>query len=39
MFGIDAEELILEGHNRFRDRSKAIIAEGLERVANTAAAF
>ncbi|OBZ14852.1 FMN-dependent NADH-azoreductase [Bacillus sp. FJAT-27264] len=39
MFGIQAEEIIIEGHNQIQDRSEAIIAEGLEQVAKVAATF
>ncbi|GAA3400591.1 FMN-dependent NADH-azoreductase [Paenibacillus hodogayensis] len=39
LFGIKAEEWIIEGHNQFKDRSESIIADGLEQVAKAAASF
>ncbi|WP_040950865.1 FMN-dependent NADH-azoreductase [Gorillibacterium massiliense] len=39
MFGIQAEEVIIEGHNQFKDRSADIITEGLQNVAKVAANF
>jgi len=39
MFGIQAEEVIIEGHNQFKDRAETIVAEGLERVAKAASSF
>ncbi|MNG39872.1 hypothetical protein D3C84_1281940 [compost metagenome] len=39
MFGINAEVLVIEGHNQFKDRSADIIAEGLANTAKVAAGF
>jgi len=39
MFGIQTEEVIIEGHNQFKDRAEAIVTEGLERVAKAASSF
>ncbi|MEK8130523.1 FMN-dependent NADH-azoreductase [Paenibacillus filicis] len=39
LFGIKAEEIIIEGHNQFQDRSAAIVSEGLEQVAKAASVF
>ncbi|MWC27930.1 FMN-dependent NADH-azoreductase [Paenibacillus sp. MMS18-CY102] len=39
LFGAQTQEVIIEGHNQFRDRSAEIIADGLKKVAETAAAF
>lgn len=33
------EKVIIEGHNQYTDRSQAIVADGLEKVAKTAATF
>lgn len=37
--GIQAEEIVIEGHNQFQDRSADIIAEGLRKTAEAAARF
>ncbi|MFC5700251.1 FMN-dependent NADH-azoreductase [Cohnella faecalis] len=39
LFGIAAEEVVIEGHNQFKDRSAEIISEGLQETARTAASF
>ncbi|EFM12472.1 NAD(P)H dehydrogenase (quinone) [Paenibacillus curdlanolyticus YK9] len=39
LFGAQTQEVIIEGHNQFRDRAADIIAEGLKKAADTAAAF
>ncbi|MBP1989754.1 FMN-dependent NADH-azoreductase [Paenibacillus eucommiae] len=39
LFGIEAEVVIIEGHNQFKDRSAQIISEGLEETAKIAANF
>ncbi|CAI6032602.1 FMN-dependent NADH-azoreductase [Cohnella sp. JJ-181] len=39
LFGINASEVVVEGHNQFSDRSSEIIAEGLRETARFAAAF
>ncbi|MDQ6419032.1 FMN-dependent NADH-azoreductase [Paenibacillus sp. LHD-117] len=39
LFGIQVEEVIIEGHNQFKDRSAEIVAEGLKEAAATAAGF
>ncbi|MCQ6559396.1 FMN-dependent NADH-azoreductase [Paenibacillus mendelii] len=39
LFGIQTQEVIIEGHNQFKDRSADIIAQGLEETARTAAGF
>lgn len=33
------EQVIIEGHHQYRDRSKEIIADGLDKVVKAAAAF
>ncbi|MFC5528820.1 FMN-dependent NADH-azoreductase [Cohnella yongneupensis] len=39
LFGIQTEEVIIEGHNQFKDRSAEIISEGLKATATAAAGF
>jgi FMN-dependent NADH-azoreductase len=39
LFGIQAEVVIIEGHNQFKDRSEDIIAEGLRETVKVAANF
>ncbi|MBH5317627.1 FMN-dependent NADH-azoreductase [Paenibacillus sp. GSMTC-2017] len=39
LFGVNAEEVIIEGHNQFKDQSADIIAKGLAEVAGVAASF
>lgn len=39
MFGIQAEEVVIEGHNQFKDRAATIISEGLEATAKVASGF
>ncbi|QJC53169.1 FMN-dependent NADH-azoreductase [Paenibacillus albicereus] len=39
LFGADVQELVIEGHNQFRDRSADILREGLDNVKAVAADF
>ncbi|SDT24052.1 FMN-dependent NADH-azoreductase [Paenibacillaceae bacterium GAS479] len=39
LFGIQAQELIIEGHNQFQDRTQEILRDGLDKVKAVAAAF
>lgn len=39
LFGIQPLEVIIEGHNQFKDRSEEIISEGLKETAKVAASF
>lgn len=39
MFGIEPQELVIEGHNQFKDRTAQILAEGLEATAKAASSF
>ncbi|OXM12986.1 FMN-dependent NADH-azoreductase [Paenibacillus herberti] len=39
LFGIQAEELVIEGHNQFQDRTQEILRDGLDKVKAVAAAF
>lgn len=39
LFGIETEEVIIEGHNQFKDRAVDIIAEGLQQTAKVVASF
>ncbi|TNJ67732.1 FMN-dependent NADH-azoreductase [Paenibacillus hemerocallicola] len=39
LFGIQPLEVIIEGHNQFKDRSEEIISEGLKETAKLAASF
>lgn len=38
-FGTDVQELVIEGHNQFRDRSADILREGLDKVKAVASDF
>lgn len=39
MIGIEPQELVIEGHNQYKDRSAVILAEGLEATAKAASGF
>lgn len=39
LFGIQTQEVIIEGHNQFKDRTDDIIADGLREITKAAAAF
>lgn len=39
LFGINAEEVVIEGHNQFKDQSGDIIAKGLAETAAIATNF
>ncbi|KKC47410.1 MULTISPECIES: FMN-dependent NADH-azoreductase [Paenibacillus] len=39
LFGVQAQEIVIEGHNQFRDRAADIVSEGLDKVKAEAAAF
>ncbi|OCT14496.1 FMN-dependent NADH-azoreductase [Paenibacillus pectinilyticus] len=39
LFGVQTQEVIIEGHNQFKDRTAEIVAAGLAETAKVAAAF
>ncbi|MBB6669531.1 FMN-dependent NADH-azoreductase [Cohnella nanjingensis] len=39
LFGIQAAEIVIEGHNQFKDRSAEIVGEGLRQTARIASGF
>ncbi|WP_209440975.1 hypothetical protein [Paenibacillus maysiensis] len=39
LFGIQTTEVIIEGHNQYKDRAEVIVKEGLQEVAKVASTF